>query len=338
MLDGISSKKQKRFVSGVIGAGAQINSAYAVGDEKLMSPRQRREQRRRYYYRQYQAQQRRSAKIGGGFGIDAIQMQVLVDDKQVDDIAQIPDREDILSEKFTEPKIVATASAFRMSFVGAMVFGMVATTVVYQSLGQWARASEQSAAPIHTSNAVIELTQEEIAREEVARVAAQLAQKNAAVKAEKQRIKEEVEASKSVEQKEFEVKARKMVAGYPIEKMLPEIFKQDRQVAIWLIAMAKQESQWGKRVPVLNGQDCLNYWGFRAKRARMGTGGHTCFDSVEDAIKTVGKRLSDLHYKYKRRTPERMIVWKCGYSCAGHSDAGVKSWIRTVGMYRNKLL
>jgi hypothetical protein len=128
-----------------------------------------------------------------------------------------------------------------------------------------------------------------------------------------------------------------MVEGYPIEKMLPYILKQDPEVAKYLIAMAKQESQWGKRVPVLNGQDCYNYWGFRSKRKLMGSGGHTCFNSRKDAVETVGRRIHELIYEYDRKTAERLIVWKCGNSCAGHSPEGVSRWIGTVDTYYQRL-
>ncbi len=131
--------------------------------------------------------------------------------------------------------------------------------------------------------------------------------------------------------------AEEMVEGYPIEKMLPYILQQDPEVAKYLIAIAKQESQWGKRVPVLNGQDCYNYWGYRGKRKLMGSGGHTCFNSRKDAVETVGKRIHELIYKYDRTTAKRLIVWKCGSTCEGHSQAGVDRWIGTVNSYYSKL-
>ncbi|MDO8643841.1 MAG: hypothetical protein Q7S00_02595, partial [bacterium] len=76
----------------------------------------------------------------------------------------------------------------------------------------------------------------------------------------------------------YEDNVRKMVAGHPIEEMLPYIFEKDHLVAAFLIGIAKKESNWGKRVPVLNGQDCFNYWGYRGIRKMMGSGGHTCFN------------------------------------------------------------
>jgi len=150
----------------------------------------------------------------------------------------------------------------------------------------------------------------------------------------KKHDEEEVEM---IEEYSLESEAEEMVEGYPIEKMLPYILEQDPEVAKYLIAMAKQESQWGKRVPVLNGQDCYNYWGFRSKRKLMGSGGHTCFNSRKDAVETVGRRIHELIYEYDRKTAERLIVWKCGNSCAGHSPEGVSRWIGTVDTYYQRL-
>ncbi len=131
---------------------------------------------------------------------------------------------------------------------------------------------------------------------------------------------------------------KEMVKGYPIEQMVPYIIEKDTMTAAFLVSIAKKESNWGKRVPVLNGEDCFNYWGYRGIRDRMGTGGHTCFDSPEDAVDTVGKRITTLIKKYELTTPADMIIWKCGSSCAGHSDYGVKKWIQDVGYYFEKVI
>jgi len=128
-----------------------------------------------------------------------------------------------------------------------------------------------------------------------------------------------------------------IVKDYPIEEMLPYIFEQDRLVVAFLIGIAKKESNWGKRVPVLNGQDCFNYWGYRGIRRMMGSGGHTCFNSRKDAVETVAKRLSTLINSHKLNTPEKMIIWKCGFSCSGHSRESVKKWISDVDMYFQEL-
>ena len=131
----------------------------------------------------------------------------------------------------------------------------------------------------------------------------------------------------------FAQQLRVYLQGYPMAQMAEALSQQDRTVAAYLIAIAKQESQWGKRVPVLNGKDCYNYWGFRAKRARMGTGGHTCFDSPQDAVETVGRRLHELVYDYRRDTAEKLLIWKCGRSCATHDPQGVARWVAVVDRY-----
>lgn len=128
-----------------------------------------------------------------------------------------------------------------------------------------------------------------------------------------------------------------LVKGYPIESMSGEIARHDRRVAAFMIAIAKKESNWGKRIPVLDGKDCYNYWGFREVRDRMGSGGHTCFENKRDAVRSVSRRIETLMYEYDRDTPQEMIVWKCGYSCDGHSDVSVDKWIRDVDYYFRKL-
>lgn len=137
---------------------------------------------------------------------------------------------------------------------------------------------------------------------------------------------------------EYEAHVREMVAGYPIEDMLPYIFEQDRMVAAFLIGIAKKESNWGKRVPVLEGQDCFNYWGYRGQRRMMGTGGHTCFNSRQDAVETVAKRLETLIHSEELNTPEKLVVWKCGFSCEGHSQESVRKWISDVDRYYSQAM
>lgn len=140
-----------------------------------------------------------------------------------------------------------------------------------------------------------------------------------------------------VAEEEYRSKITEMVKGYPIEPMLPYIFEKDRTVAAFLVSIAKKESNWGKRVPVLEGQDCFNYWGYRGVRRLMGTGGHTCFNSRKDAVDTVARRIEKLVYSEQLNTPEKMILWKCGFSCEGHSRESVKKWISDVDMYFSRL-
>ncbi|MDD5652452.1 MAG: hypothetical protein PHX98_03605 [Candidatus Moranbacteria bacterium] len=68
----------------------------------------------------------------------------------------------------------------------------------------------------------------------------------------------------------------------------------------------------------------------------MGSGGHTCFDSPKDAVRSIARRIEDLRNK-NINTPEEMIVWKCGYSCESHSPQSVQKWINDVKFYYNKI-
>ncbi len=288
---------------------------------------------------------------------------------------------------------------WKLSMIGAMIFGMIVMSLVYRNLGQTVEASDKNVTTSEEKNTqkselakISKEQQDDIKREEnnnnrsLEEKAKENTQKdkegsdiekknttkkNATQDVNKDNVKFETDAitkkdnqikkdykktqnskkenvqynemlppndKKSKEQLDFEKRAKEMVAGYPIEKMLPYIFKQDREVASYLIAIAKQESGWGKRKPVLNGNDCYNYWGYRGKRKKMGSGGHSCFDSREEAVKVVGKRIHELVYDYNKTTVEKMIVWKCGKSCEGHSKEGVNRWIKTIKTYKNSLL
>lgn len=130
-----------------------------------------------------------------------------------------------------------------------------------------------------------------------------------------------------------QVKAEQMLAGTPMLVMAPYIAQQSDDVASYLIAIAKKESAWGEHKPVLNGEDCFNYWGFRKKQERMGSGGHTCFDNPEQAVKIVGRRIKDLIRK-GYNTPEEMVLWKCG-RCDGPEAAGANKWIQDVAYYKD---
>lgn len=149
-------------------------------------------------------------------------------------------------------------------------------------------------------------------------------------------VAEAMKSFENVKQEELETEVRKILAGYPMEKMAPYIAQNDRIVAAFLVGIAKKESNFGLRVPVLNGQDCFNYWGYRGIRDRMGSGGHTCFDSEEDAVRTVAGRLQDL-VQADIKTPEEMVLWKCGSSCAAHSPESVRKWISDVNIYFSEI-
>jgi hypothetical protein len=129
-----------------------------------------------------------------------------------------------------------------------------------------------------------------------------------------------------------------MVSGYPIEQMTPYILKQDPKTAMFLVAIAKKESAWGKRKPVLDGKDCYNYWGFRLKSEKMGSGGHTCFDSPQQAVEVISDRIDELVNEENIDSPKEMVIWKCGYGCQDKTKTiAEKKWISDVDMYYSKL-
>lgn len=130
---------------------------------------------------------------------------------------------------------------------------------------------------------------------------------------------------------------KEMVKGYPIERMIPYIAKQDKVVAAFLVGIAKKESNWGKRSPKLNGEDCFNYWGFREKRERMGSGGHTCFDNPKEAVSSVAERIEEMVKEENLNTPKEMIVWKCGYDCSWDNPQQMQKWIWDVDYYFRKI-
>lgn len=135
---------------------------------------------------------------------------------------------------------------------------------------------------------------------------------------------------------ELKNKIENITEGYPIKNMASEIAKQDEQVAAFLVSIAKKESAWGKRTPKLEGKECYNYWGFRRERSLMGSGGHTCFNSPEDAVKTVADRIENLVAKGVD-TPREMVIWKCG-DCTGPARIGTQKWIADVQLYYNKMM
>jgi len=136
----------------------------------------------------------------------------------------------------------------------------------------------------------------------------------------------------------LESRVRKVVAGYPIETMAPYIATHKKTTAAFLVGIAKKESNWGKRIPRSeDGADCYNYWGYRGEGSRGMAMGHGCFASPEEAIGVVGGRLDTLIQEYKFDTPAELIVWKCGWSCDGHSSKSVKKWISDVGLYSGKI-
>lgn len=224
-----------------------------------------------------------------------------------------------LSGQFTLVRV------WNFSIVGAILFGMVTMTFVYRYLGQG--ASAQLKPVVATEQSV---GQDFVGSPKV------LGMQD--IKNEKEIEKGAIENKKAQEEAEFENKIREMVKGRPIEDMVPYIVKKDKIVAAFMIAIARKESSWGVRVPVLNGQDCYNYWGYRSQRKLMGTGGHTCFNSRKDAVDTVAKRLKTLAIDNEKNTPAKMVLWKCGSNCeATGGQAAADKWIEDVDEIFKKL-
>lgn len=129
-----------------------------------------------------------------------------------------------------------------------------------------------------------------------------------------------------------------LLEGYPLQKMAPEIAKQDPEIAALIVGIARKESQWGLRSPKKNG-DCFNYWGFKGAGDRGVGMGHACFATREEAVEKIAKRLEKLVDKRGTSKPSALVVtWKCGSSCASHSPESVKKWVSDVNQYYTKVL
>lgn len=229
--------------------------------------------------------------------------------KMYDEISDIP--RNITSQ-------LTVVRLWNLSVVGAIIIGMVSMTLIYRYLGMGVSAEGKSKVVTNASVEQVLGTEDIKSDQETVKY-----------------IEEVIQELQDSKKDEFEDELKEMVKGYPIEKMIPYIADEDRIVAAFLVGIAKKESNWGKRVPVLNGEDCYNYWGYRGIRKRMGTGGHTCFDSRKDAIDTVSKRIEFLVEEKKLNTPAKMSIWKCGSAC--DKDGQVGKWISDVDLYFDKI-
>lgn len=132
----------------------------------------------------------------------------------------------------------------------------------------------------------------------------------------------------------MEKNIKKMVSDFPIKKMTSYIANQDKEVAAFLIAIAKKESNWGMFSPKKNGRDCYNYWGYRGSYNQTKSG-YSCFDSPRQAVKVVGERIEEL-IASNVDTPQEMLLWKCGKRCSAKTSNGAAKWVRDVDLYYNK--
>jgi len=201
---------------------------------------------------------------------------------------------------------------WNLSIVGAILLGMFSMTMIYRYLGQGAAAEEVARANVQNSQTV--------------------STADASFTEMEKTLEQSLYGLNEIDdQKKLEMEIKAMVKGYPIEDMVPYIAQKDRKVAAYLVAIAKKESDWGKHVPVLKGQNCNNLWGYRGQRELMGTGGHTCFNSRKDAVDTVARRIETLINQESLDTPAEMVVWKCGRDCnATGGQAAANKWISDV--------
>lgn len=134
----------------------------------------------------------------------------------------------------------------------------------------------------------------------------------------------------------LEEEIKNITKSHPIEEMAPFIAQYDKKVAALIVGIAKKESNWGFHSPSKNGQTCYNYWGYKGQGSRGVALGYGCFGSPEEAVNAIGGRIEQLVDK-RIDTPQKMVVWKCGSSCAGHDPAGVNKWISDVSLYYNRI-
>lgn len=218
---------------------------------------------------------------------------------------------------------VSLVKMWNVSLVGALIFGMFIMTFIYRYLGQGALAVSSKPELTNRTNTelIVEKDEDKNRDENFENYVAEIMESYQKDSTNEKKLKEQI---------------KEMTKGYPIEKMAPFIAKKNQIVAAFMVAIAKKESNWGKRVPVLDGKDCYNYWGYRGIRKRMGTGGHTCFDSPEDAVNTVAKRMQTLIEGEKLNTPAKLVVWKCGYDCSWDNPVAVRKWIADIDQYFKK--
>lgn len=135
-----------------------------------------------------------------------------------------------------------------------------------------------------------------------------------------------------LEKKNLERQLMEILQGTPMEEMIEFIADQPRIVAAYLVGIALKESSLGEHSPTKNGANCYNYWGYKGA-TNPTAGGYSCFSSAQEAVETVGGRLQKLAIEQKRDAPAKMVVWKCGSSCATHSPQSVSKWISDVSKY-----
>ncbi len=128
----------------------------------------------------------------------------------------------------------------------------------------------------------------------------------------------------------FELKLRALIFGHPIDRMSRYILAEDREVAMYLVAIAKKESNWGKFAPEKDGKTCFNYWGYRGPENTTDSG-YSCFRTPAEAVSTVGRRIREL-LDQGVDTPREFVVWKRGFLDTP-LDSSEEKWVSDVAYY-----
>lgn len=153
----------------------------------------------------------------------------------------------------------------------------------------------------------------------------------------KEVFKSEEELAKEAREELLKSELAKILNDTPMEEMIDALLLQKKPVIAYLVGIAFKESKFGVYSPKKAGKTCYNYWGYKGKK-NVNPSGYSCFDSPEEAIKVVGKRIEKLAIKQKRTNPAQMTVWKCGSSCATHSPQSVRKWILDVDIFYRKIM
>lgn len=154
---------------------------------------------------------------------------------------------------------------------------------------------------------------------------------------EKERARTYAIGELSLDQFTIKKNIEKIIDNKPMQSMIAEVAKRDRETASFLVAIAKKESNLGKFSPKdEDGNECYNYWGYRGKENTTESG-YSCFDSPEQAVAVVGDRIQYLTQVGNYDTPQKMSVWKCGFDCSWDNPVAVKKWISDVGYYHDQL-
>ena len=136
---------------------------------------------------------------------------------------------------------------------------------------------------------------------------------------------------------ELENNLENLVGDAPIKEMIPELIKLDDATMALTVGIAKKESDWGRHAPSKDGKTCYNYWGYKGVGSKGFSMGYGCFGNPEEGVRAVSGLIKKLS-PTTLNNPERMVVWKCGSSCAGHDPAAVRKWVQDVSTYYHKVL